>query len=199
GCDLFDSSSYAKYAKDGRMMFEDGTRHLVDLVDNPCACDVCGSHTPDELRKAPDRELLLGLHNLAVSFAEIRRVREAIRAGRLWELAAARAQTHPTLMDGYRRALDHAAWIETTEPISKPSAFFFTGPESARRPEALRVRERLLALWAPRSDDVMLPAPTPQKPVGEAYAEAAAKAPGRQLAAKSAFGIIPFELDGTYP
>ena len=31
GCDLFDSSSYAKYAKDGRMMFLDGTRHLDEL------------------------------------------------------------------------------------------------------------------------------------------------------------------------
>jgi 7-cyano-7-deazaguanine tRNA-ribosyltransferase len=202
GCDLFDSSSYAKYAKDGRMMYEDGTRHLSDLVDNPCQCEVCSGHTPDELRRSPDRERLLGLHNLAVSFAEMRRVREAIRAGRLWELAHARSTTHPSLVEGYTRALDHAAWIEQFEPISKPNAFFFTGAHSARRPEALRARERLLSRWSPASGrDVLLLPASVNKPVGEAYAAQAERARGRDvtLAARSAFGIVPFELDGTYP
>ncbi len=203
GCDFFDSSSYAKYAKDGRMMFEDGTRHLADLGENPCACEVCSRHTPAELRSLPEkeRERALGLHNLAVSFAEIRRVREAIRAGRLWELATARCKTHPALMDGLRRALDHAAWIETLEPVSKPSAFFHTGASSARRPEALRARQRLLAHWSPRGRDVfLLPAPA-QKPVGEAYAELLPRLAGRDVvpAARSAFGPVPFALDGTYP
>lgn len=185
------------------MMYEDGTRHLANLQDNPCACEVCSKHTPDELRKLPDaeRELALGIHNLAVSFAEIRRVREAIRAGRLWELALVRCKTHPTLVDGYRRALDHAPWIETLESISKPNAFFFTGAGSARRPEALRARERLSSRWSPRGRDIFL-LPTPsQKPVGEAYADLAPRLAGRDVvaAARSAFGPTPFELDGTYP
>ena len=202
GCDLFDSSSYAKYAKDGRMMYEDGTRHLGDLTENPCACETCARHTPAELRAlpAPERERALGIHNLAASFAEIRRVREAIRVGRLWELAAARAKTHPTLADGFRRALDHAAWFETLEPLSKPSAFFHTGAGSGRRPEVLRARERLLSRWTPRGDVFLLPAPA-QKPVGEAYAELAPRLLTRPVAAaaRSVFGPVPFELDGTYP
>ena len=202
GCDFFDSSSYAKFAKDGRMMYEDGTRHLADLVDNPCMCEVCSKHTPAELRAlpAPERERLLGIHNLAVSFGEIRRVREAIRAGRLWELAMARSKTHPTLADGFRRALDHAAWFETLEPLSKPNAFFHTGAGSGRRPEVLRARERLLSRWTPRGDIFLLPAPK-QKPVGEAYAELVPRVLVRPVvaAARSVFGPIPFELDGTYP
>lgn len=202
GCDFFDSSSYAKYAKDGRMMYEDGTRHLADLVDNPCACETCSKHTPAELRALPEaeRERALGIHNLAVSFAEIRRVREAIRAGRLWELATARCKTHPSLADGFRRALDHAAWFETTEPLSKPNAFFHTGAGSGRRPEVLRARERLLSRWSPRGDIFLLPAPA-RKPAGEAYAELVPRTLERPIvaAARSAFGPVPFELDGTYP
>ncbi|HLQ42059.1 MAG TPA: tRNA guanosine(15) transglycosylase TgtA, partial [Thermoplasmata archaeon] len=31
GCDLFDSASYAKYARDGRMLFADGTRRAADV------------------------------------------------------------------------------------------------------------------------------------------------------------------------
>jgi 7-cyano-7-deazaguanine tRNA-ribosyltransferase len=183
------------------MMFEDGTRHLAALDALPCSCEVCSGHTAKELRESPERERLLGIHNLAVSFAEMRRVREAIRAGRLWELALARAQTHPALMDGARRALDHAAWIETTEPVSKPSAFFFTGPESARRPEALRVRERMVSRWSPHGRDLfLLPAP-PTTPAGEAYADLAPRLRGKDVvpAARSAFGPAPFALDGTYP
>jgi 7-cyano-7-deazaguanine tRNA-ribosyltransferase len=184
------------------MMYEDGTRHLADMTDNPCACEVCAKHTPAELRALPEkeRERLLGIHNLATSFAEIRRVREAIRVGRLWELATARSKTHPTLADGFRRALDHAAWIETTEPLSKNAAFFHTGAGSSRRPEVLRARERLLSRWTPRGDVFLLPAPT-NKPVGEAYAEHAERLLSRSVAAaaRSVFGPIPFELDGTYP
>ncbi|MEA3201246.1 MAG: 7-cyano-7-deazaguanine tRNA-ribosyltransferase [Thermoplasmata archaeon] len=201
GCDFFDSSSYAKFAKDGRMMYEDGTRHLADLQENPCGCEVCAKHTPDELRKSPERERLLGIHNLHVSFAEIRRVREAIRQGRLWELATARAKTHPALMDGFRRALDHAAWIETLEPTSKPNAFFHVGASSARRPEALRARRKLLSGWSPRGRDVfLLPAPA-LKPASIAYAELAPRLATRDVvpAARSVFGPVPFSLDGTYP
>lgn len=203
GCDFFDSSSYAKYAKDGRMMFEDGTRHLADMTESGCACETCSRHSPEELRALPEaeRERALGIHNLAVSFQELRRVREAIRSGRLWELAFARAQTHPTLTDGLRRALDHGAWIETLEPISKPNAFFWTGPDSGRRPEVRRARERLVSRWSPRGRDMfLLPAPE-RKPVGDAYAELAPRLAGRPVvaAARSAFGPVPFELDGTYP
>lgn len=202
GCDFFDSSSYAKYAKDGRMMYEDGTRHLADMTENPCACEVCSKHTPAELRALPEteRERALGIHNLAVSFAEIRRVREAIRVGRLWELATARSKTHPTLADGFRRALDHAAWFETLEPLSKPNAFFHTGSGSGRRPEVLRARERLLSRWTPRGDIFLLAAPE-RKPVGEAYADVQPRVLTRPVvaAARSVFGPVPFELDGTYP
>jgi 7-cyano-7-deazaguanine tRNA-ribosyltransferase len=199
GCDFFDSSSYAKYAKDGRMMFEDGTKHLAALDELPCQCEVCSTHTAEELRKSPHRERLLGEHNLAVSFAEIRRVKEAIRAGRLWELVDARCRTHPTLVDGYRRALAHAPWIETTEPLSKPNAFFYTSSESWGRPELARARERLLSRWDPRGRPIVaLPRPS-SKPVGEAYAELAPRLAGRAAVARSALGAIPFDLDGTYP
>lgn len=203
GCDFFDSSSYAKFAKDGRMMYEDGTRHLADMTDNPCACEVCSAHTPAELRAlpAPERERLLGIHNLHASFAEIRRVREAIRTGRLWELAFARCQTHPTLMDGLRRALDHASWIETLEPVSKSSAFFWTGADSNRRPEVSRARERLVSRWSSRGRDIFLLPPAPWKPAADAYRELAPRLAGRPVVAayRSAFGAVPFDLDGTYP
>lgn len=201
GCDFFDSSSYAKFAKDNRLMFVDGTRHLGDLVELPCECHVCSAHTAEELRKSPDRERLIGEHNLAVSFGEIRRIREAIRQGRLWELAMMRCRSHPTLEDAMRRALDHSAWIETLEPISKPTAFFWTDEQSARRPDAVRARERLASRWSTGGRDIVaLPTPT-RKPVADAYVAQARALSDKDvmLSAKSVFGLVPFGLDGTYP
>ncbi|MGB1585416.1 MAG: tRNA guanosine(15) transglycosylase TgtA [Thermoplasmatota archaeon] len=52
GCDLFDSSSYAKYAKDGRMMWEGGTLHVADLDEWPVHAPMLDGWTPKELSKA---------------------------------------------------------------------------------------------------------------------------------------------------
>ncbi|WP_226481176.1 tRNA guanosine(15) transglycosylase TgtA [Natrinema amylolyticum] len=152
GCDLFDSAAYALYARDDRYLTVRGTRALDDLEYLPCSCAVCTDHSPDELRALPDgeRESELAAHNLHVTFAEIRRIKQAIRAGDLLELVEQRARAHPTMLDGYRTLLDHAAQLERSDPVSKGS-FFYTSHESARRPEVVRHHQRLERLSVPDS------------------------------------------------
>ncbi|MFB6111793.1 MAG: tRNA guanosine(15) transglycosylase TgtA [Halobacteriaceae archaeon] len=144
GCDLFDSAAYALYARDGRYLTVRGTEHLEDLQEFPCACGACTSWTPGALREedAETRERVLAEHNLHVSLAEMRRVREAIHRGQLFELVATRASAHPRLVDGHRALLDQEALLESGDPASK-ATFFHTVPESARRPEVRRHHERL--------------------------------------------------------
>ncbi len=142
GCDLFDSASYAIYAKEGRYMTVRGTYHVDDLQYLPCSCPVCASHDTGELIKSEKREELLARHNLYVTFAEMREVRQAIKEGSLWELVEQRCRTHPQLLNGLKRALSHSDWIEKFQPASR-STFFYSGPESARRPEVMRYRKKL--------------------------------------------------------
>jgi 7-cyano-7-deazaguanine tRNA-ribosyltransferase len=144
GCDLFDSAAYALYARDDRYLTVRGTELLDDLERFPCHCPVCTEHAPDGLRGMDDdtREELLARHNLHVTYGEVRTVQQAIRSGNLLELVDSRARGHPTMLDGYRALLDHAAQLERTDPVSK-DAFFYTSAESARRPEVLRHHERL--------------------------------------------------------
>jgi 7-cyano-7-deazaguanine tRNA-ribosyltransferase len=144
GCDLFDSAAYALYARDGRYLTVRGTEHLEDLEYLPCSCPVCATHTPDEIERQDEteRHRLLAEHNLHVSFEEMRRVRQALRSGSLLELVEARARGHPAVLDGYRRLLDHADWLEESDPVAK-DAFFYLSTESARRPEVGRHHERL--------------------------------------------------------
>ncbi|MFB6096874.1 MAG: tRNA guanosine(15) transglycosylase TgtA [Haloferacaceae archaeon] len=150
GCDLFDSAAYALYARDDRYLTVRGTRHLDDLHYFPCSCPVCTATDPDEVRERDDRERerLLGEHNLHVSFAELRRVKQAIRAGNLLELVEARARSHPAVLDGYRALLDHADWLEESDPATG-STFFYLSGDSARRPEVRRHHDRLDRLSLP--------------------------------------------------
>ncbi|MFB6117160.1 tRNA guanosine(15) transglycosylase TgtA [Halosegnis sp.] len=147
GCDLFDSAAYALYARDDRYLTVRGTEHLGDLHYFPCSCPVCTAHTPDDVaaRDEPDREDLLARHNLHVTYAELRRVKQAIRRGNLLELVDERARSHPAMTDGYRTLLDHADWLEQSDPTNKDT-FLQVSAESARRPEVHRHHERLTRL-----------------------------------------------------
>jgi 7-cyano-7-deazaguanine tRNA-ribosyltransferase len=188
GCDLFDSAAYAIYARDDRYLTVRGTNHLEDIDYFPCACPVCTSHAPDDLRAAADdeRERLLAEHNLHVSFAEIRRIKAAIREGDLLELVESRARAHPAMLDGYRTLLDHADRIERHDPASK-GTFFYCSTESARRPEVVRHHDRLGRLDAP--DRLLLT--EGNSPSGDRFDAAWRVVPP--------FGPVPRSLSETYP
>ena len=188
GCDLFDSAAYALYARDDRYLTVRGTEQLADLDYFPCSCAICTGRSPDELRACGDdeRERLLAEHNLHVTFAEIRTIKQAIRRGNLLELVEARARAHPDLLDGYRTLLDHAEALEATDPVSK-DAFFYLSADSADRPEVLRHHERLSRLRV-EGDSVLL---TTGKGNAEDFDETWRVVPP--------FGPFPRALSESYP
>ncbi|MHC1626223.1 MAG: tRNA guanosine(15) transglycosylase TgtA [Methanoculleaceae archaeon] len=149
GCDLFDSAAYALYAREGRYLTISGTRKIEELHELPCSCEVCRSYTAGELRSAEERERLLAKHNLLVSLAEIATIRQAIRDGTLWELVDSRCRSHPRLLEGYRRLLQHAEELEPYDTVSK-RRFFYQGVESCRRTEVVRYRSLLSRVDAGR-------------------------------------------------
>lgn len=186
GCDFFDSAAYAIYARDDRYMTVRGTEHLEDLSTLPCSCQVCTEHSAEELRSKPEQERteLLAAHNLFVSFAEMRRIRQAIDAGNLLELVETRARSHPAMLDGYRRLLDYSEWLETTDPTSK-DGFKYVSTESARRPEVTRHHDRLERLEVP---ETLVLGP------GQATGEGA-----QSWGILPPFGPVPPELAQMYP
>ncbi len=205
GCDLFDSASYAKYAKDGRMMFPGGTRQLDEMTELACSCAECDRwKTAAELKKAPvaDRDAALARHNLHVSFAEIRRIREAIRDGNLWELVEERAAQNPSLLGAMKVLRDDEAitWLESNEPTSGARAFQYRSAHSLHRPIVRRLHERILETWRPRSRSCVL-LPERAKPYAESYAPYldAFEATGHDFVVDAPFGPIPLELERLYP
>jgi len=199
GCDLFDSAAYAKYARDGRMLFADGTRHASEVRESGCACPVCAAHPMAEIAKD---EVLLAEHNLHVSFAAVREVRRAIGAGEIWELAERRARAHPALLDAMRELRRHNDFLEESEPLSRPGAMYYVGPETAHRPVLHRYRRRLEERYATPAARGLLVLPEGPRPYGERYrgiVERALSAADVHPVVKSVWGPVPIELDAVWP
>jgi 7-cyano-7-deazaguanine tRNA-ribosyltransferase len=214
GCDLFDSAAYALYARQGRYMTENGTWSLSELDYFPCQCPKCTGTTPKTAASLPQnaREIFLAEHNLYVCIAEFRRIKQAIRDGRLWEHLEMRAHGHPALFTALKKLQNHADFIEKLAPTAKKSGLFFFGSVGLARPEVVHYRNRLRERYSPPQDaKVLLLAPqSRKKPFHKAKEFIKVKQALQRLdQAQSGmvhvcfyaapFGVVPMELDEVYP
>ncbi|MBD3158853.1 MAG: tRNA guanosine(15) transglycosylase TgtA [Candidatus Lokiarchaeota archaeon] len=207
GCDLFDSASYAKFAQSDRMMLPTGTVHLHQLRELPCSCPICSQTTQQELESLPDeeREIMLSKHNLYVAAAEMRRVRQAIADGKLFELAAIRARGHPELYQGLQIMLDYQSQFLPHYPLGASSSVFFTGAESARHPAFVKFHNQLVSSYPYRNTDSLMLVPSlGERPFSESFpdlTEAIKEAlpTASILAFVTPIGVIPWELEHVYP
>ena len=146
GCDLFDSAAYVLYAKGHRYLTPFGTKNLEDLLYFPCQCPVCSSTDPESVSALPEKEKIqfLTRHNLYSTFEELRRIKQAIHEGSLWELVESRIRNHPNLYESYKIIKKYSAFIEKVEPFTKRSGFFYTGKETLYRPLVKRIKTQVL-------------------------------------------------------
>ncbi len=214
GCDLFDSAAYALYAREGRYMTENGTWRVNELDYFPCSCPRCVAETPRCLeQKSPkEREVFLAEHNLYVCMAELRRIKQAIRDGRLWEHTEMRLHAHPALLSALKRVQGREDFLEAFSPTSKTSGFFYFGSVGLARPEITHYRKCLSQNYKPPIEArVLLLVPqTKNKPFHKApefkKIRQLLRNLGNQLAEQvhvcvysAPFGVVPVELDEVYP
>ncbi len=214
GCDFFDSASYALYAREGRYMTENGTWRLGELDYFPCQCPKCASTTPKAVLEMSqkDKVTFLAEHNLYVCIAELRRIKQAIRDGRLWEHVEMRAHAHPALFTALKRIGNYENFIEKLSPTVKRSGIFFSDSTGLARPEIVHFRNRLKQRYSPpRNARILLLSPqTRKKPFHKAQEfnkiKQALRRIDKTLSAKvhvcfytAPFGLIPIELDEVYP
>ena len=214
GCDMFDSAAYAIYAKKNRYMTEYGTSRLNELKYFPCSCLVCTKNTPKDIINMPqqERQEALAKHNLYASFAELKRVKQNIIEGRLWEYLELRAHTHPALLQALKRLKKYENYIERHTMITKKSGLFFFSNLGLMRPEIIRYRKRLEERYSPPKDAkilMLLPQPS-KRPFHKAReVKTLAKKIRHKFLEKNVafhicvyaapYGVIPLELDEIYP
>ena len=205
GCDFFDSSAYAKYANDDRMIFHWGTEKLENITELPCACPVCSKYSASELKKLgkKERNLEIAKHNLYLSFIEIKKIRNAIANGNLWELVERRASSNPYLIEALKilRIKENKKFLEQFEPISKNKALFYTGSQTFHRPIVYRIHERLFTRYKPFLKNTVV-LPEGGKPYSVYYSDQVKKILEKEnvnIIVDSHLGPIPLELDEMYP
>lgn len=210
GCDTFDSAAYAIYAREGRYMTENGTHRLNELEYFPCSCPKCAKTTPKQVLELSqkEREGLLAEHNLHVCAAELRRIKQAIRDGRLWEHMEMRAYTHPKLLSAIKRLNKYTDFIEKHDPATKPNGLFFYNSLSLIRPEIVKHRKLLAEHYTPsrQTKTLLLVPQTSTKPFHKSPEYRKIKKTLKQELNKAhvcfyaaPFGVIPIELDEVYP
>ncbi len=214
GCDMFDSAAYAIYARRNRYMSEYGTSKVDELEYFPCSCPICSKTTPRDMMQMPvqERQEALARHNLHASLAEVRRVKQAIIEGRLWEHLEGRVHAHPSLLQAVKRLKKYEDYIERHSPVTKDSGLFFFSSLGLTRPEVVHYRKNLKERFQPQRESavlVLLPQPT-QRPFHKAEeikrliekltrGSPSGSQPFHVCVYAAPFGVIPLELDEVYP
>ncbi len=206
GCDFFDSAAYAKYANDKRFLFSEGTEKLDDLTELPCSCPICSKYTLLELKKLDEKEKIreIAKHNLYISFTEIKKIRNAIRNGSLWELVERRANSNPYLLDALKvlEIGKNKLWLEQFEPVRKINALFYTGNHTIHRPLIYRCHNRLLNRYSALFKETVI-FPDGKKPYFRFYykqiQDIFRKNNEINILIDAKIGPVPLELDEMYP
>jgi 7-cyano-7-deazaguanine tRNA-ribosyltransferase len=154
---------------------------------------------------------MLALHNLHVSFSEMKRIKQAIIEGRLWEHLEVRAHGHPSLLKALKTMGKYKDYLEKQSPLTKKSGLFFFNSLAQIRPEVVRHKERLLKRYSPKNVRVLVLMPqTRMKPFHKSWEyrrnlkeimhKLGNEAHSAHVCVYAApFGIIPIELDEVYP
>ncbi len=216
GIDTFDSASYILYAREGRYMTEYGTYRIEDLDYLPCECEVCRRYDVKELMELSghERARLIAIHNLHIINKEIKRVKIAIREGRLWELLEERARTHPSLREALNSILKYIEFIERLDPKIKGDVhgLFLYDVTSYHRPELIRHRKYVVKnidLWVKEKELILIPGNPTQKPFrnSRAFNEVLKrvcqgnliKCLDEVIVFTPFMDLVPISIDQTYP
>ena len=206
GCDTFDSASYMLYAKHDRVITDDGTRRLDELEYFPFDCEVSSRYKPKELlgMKKEERIDQIALFNLYSIKAEVDRVKQAIREGRLWEYTMKKARAHPKLFETIDVILNNTKFLQDGTPKFKEKAIFLFGPEDQYRPEIRRYHEYVRKFRTKKKIAVITKDPT-IKPVFSSYGYKKLRRKFKdpdliQFCNYNPFlGIIPIEISDVFP
>ncbi len=214
GCDMFDSAAYALFAKHDRILTSEGTFRLAELKDEFCTCPTCSQYTISEMKQLEKKKRIqvLAEHNLRICQNEIKRIKHAIREGRLWRLVESRLSSHPALVDAMQRLQSYQPLFEEASPITKKRAIYITSPWSLYQPEIYRHKKRMedYSPPEPKRNVLLLFSASRNGPYHSAKEYTRFKNEYKKISPESfqsfdtifvspIFGLVPLELTNYYP
>ena len=199
GVDLVDGTLARTKGTEGKYLTTDAEHFLEDLTELPCACPACA--TPrSEFSRADCAD-----HNVNALEAELRRVRERIRAGRLRDYLEGQARHDGWLTAALREFDDQWGYAEERTPVLRDAAITAASAETLDRVEIRRFADRVTSRYRNRFTDqplVLVPC-SATKPYSDSQSHRqfhdAIKWRGHTVSMTSPIGVVPQELETTYP
>jgi len=154
-------------------------------------------------REEFDREDCID-HNVAALDAELRRVRERVRAGRLRDYIEGQARHDNWLTAAFREFDDEYSYLETRTPVMRTSEIAAATSDTIRRVEIQRFAERVTTRYRNRFDNPLVLVPcSARKPYSDSQSHGqfhdAIGYRGHTVSMTSPIGVVPPELELTYP
>ncbi|WP_435145793.1 archaeosine synthase subunit alpha [Halobaculum sp. P14] len=198
GVDLLDATRARIKGSQGRYLTTDGERFLDDLDELPCSCPAC--QVPRESFDRRDCEA----HNVNALAAELRRVRQRIREGRLRDYVEGQARHEQWLTATFRELDQQYGYLEERTPVVRDTELTAATSDTLRRVEIQRFAERVTTRYRNRFRNPLVLVPcSARKPYSESQShrqfQDAVQYRAHTASMTSPIGVVPQELELTYP
>ena len=198
GVDLVDTDRAVVKGSQGKYLTADGEQFLEDLDELPCACPAC--QTPIEDFGQAECEQ----HNVNTLRAALSTARQRIRRGRLRDYIEGQARHEQWLTAVFRRLDQQYNYMEQRTPVLRRAEITSATEDTMRRVEIQRFAQRVTERYQCRFDNPLVIVPcSAAKPYSESQSHGqyhdAVQFRGHTLSMTSPIGVVPQELELTYP
>ena len=198
GIDLADTDRAVLKGSQGKYLTVDGEQFLEDLEELPCACPACQTPIDDFGQEDCER------HNVNALRAALSTARQRIRRGRLRDYIEGQARHEQWLTAVFRRLDQQYSYMETHTPVIRRAEITSATEDTMRRIEIQRFAQRVTERYRCRFDNPLVIVPcSAAKPYSESQSHGqyhdAIQFRGHTLSMTSPIGVVPQELELTYP
>jgi archaeosine synthase len=198
GVDLLDETRARARGLEGFYLSTDGEAFLEDLEELPCPCEACRTPVGEfDRRDCAD-------HNANALRAELVRVRHRVSEGRLRDYVEGQARQEAWLTATVRRLDQQYGYLEERTPVFRRNGLLAATDDALRRVEIQRFADRVTSRYRRRLDAplVLLPC-SATKPYSDSQSHEqftrAIQWRGHVVSMTSPIGVVPGELETTYP
>ncbi|MDY6818381.1 MAG: archaeosine synthase subunit alpha [Halobacteriales archaeon] len=200
GVDLVDTDRAVIRGSQGRYLTTEGDYRLEELTELPCSCSAClGAGSIDVF----DRDDCIE-HNVNALRAALRTVRERIRRGRLRDYLEGQARHEQWCTATFREFDQQWRYLEQRTPVARRADITAASEDTLRRVEIQRFADRVTDRYVDRFDAPLVLVPcSARKPYSDSQSHGqfhdAIKWRGHIVSMTSPIGVVPQELELTYP
>ena len=213
GVDLLDAKKARVRGLEGFYLTSEGEYFLEDLDELPCNCPACQGKRLDVDPETAETNAARAAafdrgdcadHNEYALEAELAIARRRIRDGRLRDYIEGQARHDQWLTAAFREFDQQYGYIEERTPVIRDTELAAATEDTLRRVEIQRFAERVTERYRNRFSNPLVLVPcSATKPYSESQSHGqfhdAIQYRGHQASIPSPIGVVPMELELTYP